>query len=93
MGIRRGTRRKEFQAEGIVRAGVWGRCMLGTGGKARKPVGWEEGVRRGRQSRQQTVKGFLGPTGQNWAFPLNGMGGQEGFGIEWQNSCAVTESF
>ena len=85
MGIRRGT---AFQAEGIARAGVWGRCVLGAEGKVRKPVGLGGGGEEG-----QTGKGFLGPAGQNWAFPLNGMGGQEGFGIKWQNSCAVTESF
>lgn len=53
-----------------------------------------------RRGRHQTVRGFLGPTGQNGAIPLNGMGGQEEFSkkkkknsIKWQNSCIVTESF
>ena len=62
--------------------------MPSAGGKARKPVGLGEGCEEG-----QTVRGFLGPAGQNGAFPLNGMGGQEEFSITCQNSCIVTESF
>ena len=85
--MRRGA---AFQAEGIARAGVWGRCVLGTGGKARKPVRLGGGCEEGQT--EQTADSE-GPTGQNGAFPLNGMGGQEGFGMKWQNSCTATESF